>query len=141
MKWALIRIGVATLAGVGAIALIGAAAVGMRGTARDNITAFACERGWISESTCYPDTMKHSIYDDIIADMVTKEQIEKEIAPILAEQERLKADKREWDKNIRASDREVQKAFIIGCERDKLALMRDGKDVSSLDCRKGSAIR
>lgn len=141
MRRALIRTVVAALAGICVIALIGVAAVGMRGAARDNLTAFACERGWISEATCYPDTGRPSIYDGAISDMVVKDQMERELAPILAEQERIKAEKREWDKNRRASDLDFQKAFIVGCERDKLAQMQEGKDVSSWDCRKGNAHR
>lgn len=141
LKRALIRIVVLTLAGMGAIALIGATAVSMRGAARDRITAFACEHGWISEKACYPTTVKSSFYENAASDIALKDQMERELAPILAEQERLKNEKREWDKNRRASELDVQKAFIIGCERDKLALMYDGKDVSTLDCRKGSDLR
>jgi hypothetical protein len=68
-------------------------------------------------------------------------KMEKDLAPIIAEQERLKAEKREWGKNSRASDQEIKRSFIVGCERDKLSMMQEGKDVSAVDCRKNSTVR
>ncbi|WP_148291079.1 hypothetical protein [Methylobacterium sp. B1] len=134
------RIIVPTLAAIGALSLVVVLAVVARGVTRNSFRAHACEWRLISEATCYPEPGP-GIFDEIASEIAVKEQLNKDLAPILAEQERLKSERREWDKNARASELDVQKAFIVGCERDKLAMMQNGKDVSSVDCWKGSTLR
>jgi hypothetical protein len=140
MKRIVTRVVVPIFAGIGAMSLIAVAAAGMRGSARDTLTAYACEWGLLSEATCYPDTGS-SRYGDILDEIMADRKMEKDLAPIIAEQERLKAEKREWGKNSRASDQEIKRSFIVGCERDKLSMMQEGKDVSAVDCRKNSTVR
>lgn len=134
------RIIVPTLAAIGALSIVVVLAVVARGVAQNGFGTYACVWHLISETTCYPDSGP-TIYDEIASEIAAKDQLEKDLAPILAEQERLKSKQSEWDKNARAIDLDVQRAFIVGCEQDKLTMMRNGKNTSSIDCRKGSALR
>lgn len=141
LKRILSRVVVPILACVGAVTLIALAAAGIRGRARDTMKIYACEWRLLDAATCYSNTPSSGFYDEAIDEITGRDELEKELAPIIAEQERLKADRRKWDKNSRSIDLDLQKAFIIGCERDKLFQLQDGKDVSSWDCRKNSRLR
>lgn len=134
-----IRFVVMALAGIGAASLIALVAAGIRSSTRETLFAYACEWRLLSDATCYPDTDRPSFYGEIAKQMAIEEEVKKELTPIIAEQERLKAEKRERDRNQRESDLQLYKSFIVGCERDKLVSMQGGKDVSNIDCRKNGA--
>lgn len=135
------RFVVPILAGIGAVSLITVLAAGTRESVRDTLTVYACEWHFLSEATCYTDTARSGVLDRIISEGALEADLDRELAPILAEQKAIEARNRQWEENKRSSDLDVQKAFILGCERDKLSRMKDRKDVSSIDCRKSSPFR
>src|SRR4051794_6771047 len=89
---------------LGAVTLIAAASSAVRDISREKMTAYACEWRLLSDATCYPEPKGRSIFDDVAEQMAIERDLQKQLAPIIAEQKKIEASKREWDKGVEASD-------------------------------------